>query len=104
MTLLDMIECAPWREHWRGMPEFVQERKPGYATIDVCFRDEKHHRAFRRLISAYGHFSGKASERVKPFMLFSNFEVHKRSRGVWIDGGEEATLSTSCRRAARAGN
>ena len=89
MTLLDMIECAPWREHWRGMPEFVQERKPGYATIDVCFRDEKHHRAFRRLISAYGHFSGKASERVKPFMLFSNFEVHKRSRGVWIDGGEQ---------------
>src|SRR5438093_13560742 len=92
MTLLDMIGLAPpkpwWREHWRGMPEFVQEDEPSYATIEVHFRDEKDHRAFRQRIAAYGRCSGKASQRVKPFISFTDFEVYKRSRRVWIDGGD----------------
>jgi TET-associated glycosyltransferase-like protein len=92
MTLLDMIGRAPpkpwWREHWRRMPEFVQEDKPKYATLDVHFRDEKDHRAFRRRIAAYGRCSGKASQRVKPFINFNDLEAHRRSRRVWIDGGE----------------
>lgn len=95
MTLLDLVPGAPvperipawWEEHWRGMPEFVQERNRSFATVDVRFREDKDYAAFRRKIAAYGHFSGKASKRVKPFMLFSNFEVYKRSRMIWVDGG-----------------
>lgn len=94
-TLMDLVpedvRLAPvlvgWQEHWRGMPEFVQERAVRWATVDVRFRTDGDYRAFRRKIAAYGHFSGKASKRVKPFMLFSNFEVYKRERRIWVDGG-----------------
>lgn len=94
MTLLDQVSGVPvpervpawWEAHWRGMPEFAQERKSSLVRADVRFREDKDYRAFRRKIAAYGHFSGKASKRVKPFMLFSNFEVYKRSRRIWVDG------------------
>ena len=95
MSLLDQVSGVPipervpewWEQYWGGMPEFVQHRSRSWATVDVRFREDKDYRVFRRKIAAYGHFSGKASKRVKPFMLFSNFEVYKRSRMEWIDGG-----------------
>ena len=95
MTLLEQIGAPPldripawWEEHWGGMPAFVQERRRDMA-IDVRFREDRDYSAFRRKIANYGNFSGKASKRVKPFMLFSNFEVYKRSRKVWVDDGSK---------------
>src|SRR5690606_28459102 len=39
-----------WREHWRGMPEFVQEDLRPRRTIEVRFRTERDVRAFEKLI------------------------------------------------------
>ena len=87
MNLLDLVRVREWWEApWRGMPEFAQSRAPRFAQIDVQFRSKEDHRAFRRTIAAYGHFFGKASTGVKPFIIFSG-EPHKRDRWIWVDGG-----------------
>jgi hypothetical protein len=30
-----------WRDEWKDMPEFVQEKQEAYATINVRFRDQQ---------------------------------------------------------------
>jgi len=39
-----------WKEHWVGMPEFVQEDKPPYKKIFLNFRNEEDYKAFAKLI------------------------------------------------------
>lgn len=41
---------ADWREEWRGMPEFVQERSREYAKLTIRFRSEEDLQDFARLI------------------------------------------------------
>jgi len=37
----DLFNTDPaWKEHWVGMPEFVQERSREYAKIIVRFRNQ----------------------------------------------------------------
>lgn len=46
-----LFDAAPdWREHWVGMPEFVQERQREYAKITVRFRNQGDLDDFARLI------------------------------------------------------
>lgn len=38
--LFDEFEPFDWREHWVGMPEFVQERQEPFSEIIVRFEKE----------------------------------------------------------------
>lgn len=40
----------PWREHWVGMPEYVQEDNPPYMKIYMNFRNKEDYEAFAKLI------------------------------------------------------
>lgn len=39
-----------WEEHWKGMPEFVQEDNPPYKKIIINFRNEDDYKSFAKLI------------------------------------------------------
>ena len=39
-----------WKEEWRGMPEFVQEKKKPYAQIVCRFDNEEALQEFAKLI------------------------------------------------------
>lgn len=43
-------DSAFWEIHWRGMPEFVQDRKREYAKITVRFRTAEDLQQFAQLI------------------------------------------------------
>jgi hypothetical protein len=46
-TLLDVVE---WKQHWKDMPEFVQEELKPFAQIIVRFATEEDLRDFNRRI------------------------------------------------------
>lgn len=39
-----------WKEHWKDMPEFIQEKKEPYAKINFRFETEEDLKAFSELI------------------------------------------------------
>lgn len=39
-----------WTKHWKGMPEYVQEKKESYKTLYVHFRTEEDYEKFAILI------------------------------------------------------
>lgn len=39
-----------WREHWVGMPEFVQEQQREYAKLIIRFRSEEDLQDFAKII------------------------------------------------------
>ena len=41
---------ADWREHWQGMPEFVQEKQEPFAKLIVRFETEADMMAFADII------------------------------------------------------
>lgn len=41
---------ANWQEHWRGMPEFVQEKQKPYSQIVFRFVSEEDLQEFAKLI------------------------------------------------------
>lgn len=43
-------EKQEWREHWVGMPEFVQEAKKPYKVLNIRFETEEDYNAFAELI------------------------------------------------------
>ena len=44
-------EAAPsWKEHWEGMPEFVQEKKREFCKIVFRFRNQEDLDEFAKLI------------------------------------------------------
>jgi len=40
-----------WKEHWQGMPEFVQPQDREYAKIIIRFRNESDLQDFAKLIN-----------------------------------------------------
>ncbi len=48
MKLFD--EPENWKEHWDGMPEFVQEKQKPYAQIIFRFANEEDLQKFAKLI------------------------------------------------------
>jgi hypothetical protein len=43
-------EPEKWKDHWAGMPEFVQERQEPYAKVIFRFESEADLQAFSKLI------------------------------------------------------
>jgi hypothetical protein len=39
-----------WKEHWVGMPEFVQEKKEPFKTITIRFETEEDYLDFQKKI------------------------------------------------------
>lgn len=39
-----------WKEHWKEMPEFVQEENPPFRTVHMKFRNENHYQEFAKRI------------------------------------------------------
>lgn len=46
----DLDVNAKWREHWKGMPEYIQEENPPYRTVHMLFREEEHYKDFAKLL------------------------------------------------------
>ncbi len=44
-------EPEKWKEHWVGMPEFVQGKQKPYAQIIIRFEDEQALQDFAKLIN-----------------------------------------------------
>jgi hypothetical protein len=53
-SFLDDGESLPstdqWQEHWKGMPDFVQEEKKPYKKVNVCFQNKEDYEKFRALM------------------------------------------------------
>jgi len=63
MSLLVFVPSAAmrWERHWRGDARVRAGRSPPSRASDVALLQGcGDYWAFRRLIAAYGHFSGKA--------------------------------------------
>jgi hypothetical protein len=45
-----MIMSNDWKEHWVGMPEFVQEKKEPFKTITIRFETEEDYLDFQKKI------------------------------------------------------
>jgi hypothetical protein len=67
----------PWREHWQGMPEFVQEYLLPWKTIEIRFNDQK---AVDRFSKTIGKNLGKEKTR-------------KYAQKIWFPEAEIVTLS-----------
>jgi hypothetical protein len=48
--ILEETEGHDWKEHWVGMPDFIQEDKPPYKKIYLNFRNQEDYEAFAKLI------------------------------------------------------
>lgn len=44
-------EVNNWKDHWKGMPEFIQEDLSPYLTIKVHFRNQKDVEEFEGLLN-----------------------------------------------------
>jgi hypothetical protein len=44
------IYTEEWKEHWQGMPEFVQEDNKPFKTVIVHFRTNEDYLEFQKLI------------------------------------------------------
>ena len=44
-------EDVAWKEHWKNMPEYVQENNPPYKTINVKFRKKEDFEKFAELLN-----------------------------------------------------
>ena len=49
-TQANLFDKDDWRNHWVGMPEFVQEQKREYAKLIIRFRNEEDLQKFAALI------------------------------------------------------
>ena len=51
MELFENEEPNGWQKEWKGMPEFVQEKKDAYAKIVIRFDNEEDLQDFAKLIN-----------------------------------------------------
>lgn len=50
-NLFDLKEQAPdWKQEWKDMPEFIQDKKESYAKIIVRFESEEDLQEFAKII------------------------------------------------------
>lgn len=67
-----------WQKEWKGMPEFVQEKKSAHAQIIFRFKNEEDLQEFARLIGQ--KLTKKTKSAWYPFK--SHFGMEKK---IWID-------------------
>ena len=70
-----------WKEEWKGMPEFVQEKKEPYSKIIVRFETEEDLQEFASLIGQ------KLTSKTKS--IWHPFKPHKNPvKKVWVVDAE----------------
>jgi hypothetical protein len=78
----DNVITDNWRDHWKGMPDFVQEEKKPYKKINVCFQNKEDFEAFRVLLSQ------PMTEKTKT-IWYPAFDREKNSLFAWIEDETE---------------
>jgi len=74
-----MAKNEHWKEHWKGMPEFVQEKQEPHAKIIVRFENEEALQDFAEIIGQ------KLTNKTKS--IWHPYKSHwgHRDKGVWTD-------------------
>lgn len=70
------------KEHWKGMPEFVQETKKPFKKINVCFQTKEDFEEFRKLMDQ------PMTEKTKT-IWFPLFDREKNSLFSWVENDSE---------------
>ena len=78
----DEVITEHWRDHWKGMPEFVQEEKKPYKKINVCFQTKEDFDAFRKLQNQ------PMTDKTKT-IWYPPFDREKNSLFAWIEDESE---------------
>lgn len=78
----DEVITEHWRDHWKGMPEFVQEEKKPYKKINVCFQTKEDFDAFRKLLNQ------PMTDKTKT-IWYPPFDREKNSLFAWIEDESE---------------
>jgi hypothetical protein len=78
----ELPQSDNWREHWKGMPEFVQENKEPFKKINVCFQTKEDFLAFRELLNQ------PMTEKTKT-IWYPPFDREKNSLFSWIEDEAE---------------
>ena len=71
-----------WREHWQGMPDFVQEEKKPYKKMNICFQTKEDFEQFRKLLDQPMTDKTKA-------IWYPAFEREKNSLYTWFEDATE---------------
>jgi len=77
-SLFDPSDFAAWKEHWQGMPEFVQENLSSYRKIVVHFRCQADVDAFAKLIN-------QTITSKQPSLWFPAWEIRRYANKRYVD-------------------
>ena len=78
----DEVMTDNWRDHWKGMPEFVQEDNKPYKKINVCFQTKEDVEAFRALMQQ------PITDKTKT-IWYPPFDREKNSLFTWVEDEAE---------------
>ncbi|MAD23906.1 MAG: hypothetical protein CMO44_06990 [Verrucomicrobiales bacterium] len=73
----------PWKQHWKEMPEYKQEDKKTFKTIQLHFRNKEDFEEFCRKYSTVDS-EMKPTEKTKS-MWYPKLEITKNSLMRWIE-------------------
>ena len=48
---IEDVNEPDWKQHWKGMPEFIQEKDVPYKTIQISFRNEEDYQEFAKMVN-----------------------------------------------------
>jgi hypothetical protein len=71
-------EDKEWKKHWKGMPEFEQEKNKPYKTLYLHFRNEKDYQEFAELVNQ------KLTEKTKT-IWYPKLDLPPNSAFRWIE-------------------
>ena len=83
---VEEIEINPdhWTQHWKGMPEYVQEDNGPWKTIRIHFRNEEDYEEFAKLTNNT-HLTKKTKSAWYP-----KLEITKNALLRWIEDDDDA--------------
>jgi len=83
---VEEIEINPdhWTQHWKGMPEYVQEDNGPWKTIRIHFRNEEDYEEFAKLTDNT-HLTKKTKSAWYP-----KLEITKNALLRWIEDDDDA--------------
>ena len=79
----EVVVEEPWKKHWKEMPEYKQESKSTYKTIQLHFRNKEDFEEFCQKYSAVDN-TMKPTEKTKS-MWYPKLEITKNSLLRWIE-------------------
>lgn len=73
----DQVLSDNWQEHWKGMPDFVQENKKPFKRMNISFRTREDFLEFQRVIGQ------EMTEKTKS-IWYPELEVEKNALTRWF--------------------